>query len=63
MVTHKNLYERIIAICTELTVQDFIDRKIVLRDDGQGAYIEKWEHMTISRPTDEQLSAVLLPSE
>ena len=29
---------------------------ILLQDDGQGAYIAKWEHPTLARPTDEELA-------
>lgn len=60
MVTFDRLYDRIMVLCPELTMQDFISELIVLRDDGQGAYIYKWEHPTIARPTDEALAAVVL---
>ena len=55
------LYEKIISIYPELTIQDFnpILGTIHLQNDsdGKGDYIAKWEH-TLPRPTDEQLGAV-----
>lgn len=55
------LYEKIIAIHSELTSDDFGPRgTIVLQDDsnGRGPYIAKWEHPTLARPTQEQLDSV-----
>ena len=55
-----NLYEKIISLYPALTAEDFIGRKatILLQDnsDGNGAYIAKWEHPTLPRPTAEQLA-------
>ena len=55
------LYNKIISIYPELTIQDFspISGTILLQNDsdGKGDYIAKWEH-TLPRPTDEQLGAV-----
>jgi hypothetical protein len=55
-----NLYEKIIALYPSLTAEDFIGRNatILLQDnsDGNGAYIAKWEHPTLSRPTEEELA-------
>ena len=55
-----NIYEKIIAIYPSLTVEDFMgmNQTIYLQDDGQGAYIAKWEHPTLAKPTQEQLDAV-----
>lgn len=52
------LYEKIKAIYPELTANDFypILGTILLQDDGQGAYIAKWEHPTLAKPTDEELA-------
>ena len=52
-----NLYEKIIALYPELVTYDFAAGIITLRNDsdGKGDYIEKWDHPTLSRPTDEQL--------
>jgi len=51
------LYEKIIAIYPQLTNTDFMT-VITLQDDsdGRGAYIAKWEHPTLARPTEEQLA-------
>lgn len=52
-----NLYENIISIYPELATYDFAAGIITLRNDsdGKGDYIAKWDHPTLSRPTDEQL--------
>jgi len=55
------LYEKITTIYPQLTLQDFGQRgTIVLVDnnDGQGAFIESWNHPTLAKPTDEQLNAL-----
>lgn len=49
------LYEKIIKIYPELTFNDFLN-VIILQDDGQGAYIAKWNHPTLAKPTDEELA-------
>lgn len=51
------LYEKIIAIYPQLTDNYFMT-VITLQDDsdGRGAYIAKWEHPTLARPTEEQLA-------
>ena len=54
-----NLYEKIIAIYSELTTEDFSPRGTILLQndsDGKGDYIAKWEHPTLARPTDEELA-------
>ena len=54
------LYDKIIAIYPELTIQDFMPSQgtIGLQNDsdGKGDYIAKWEHPTLPRPTEEQLA-------
>jgi hypothetical protein len=54
-----SLHEKIIALYPNLTAEDFIPYGgvISLRNDsdGKGDYIEKWEHPTLPRPTNEQL--------
>lgn len=52
-----NLYEKIIALYPELAFYDFAFGAITLRNDSddKGDYIEKWEHSTLPRPTNEQL--------
>lgn len=53
-----NLYDKIIALYPDLTPSDFgLRGTITLSDDGDGkAYISKWEHPTLPRPTEEQLA-------
>lgn len=56
-----NLYEKIVSMYSELSVDDFgLRGSIVLQNDsdGRGDYIAKWEHPTLPRPTDEQLAGV-----
>ena len=52
-----NLYEKIMALYPTLTQEDFLT-VIRLQDnsDGMGAYIDKWEHPTLAKPTDEELA-------
>jgi len=52
------LYDKIISIYPNLTQQDFMT-VIHLQDnsDGKGAFIAKWEHPTLTRPTEAQLEA------
>ena len=54
------LYDKIKTIYPELTNADFapITGTISLQDDsdGKGAYIAKWEHPTLAKPTDEELA-------
>ena len=54
------LYEKIISIYSNLTFEDFdsIKGSIQLRNDsdGKGDYIAVWNHPTLAKPTEEQLS-------
>lgn len=51
------LYDKIMALYPDLTMQDFMTVIILQNDsDGRGDYIAKWEHPTLPRPTEEQLS-------
>jgi hypothetical protein len=56
------LYDKIKTIYPELTDADFapITGTIVLQNDsnGNGDYIAKWEHPTLTRPTQTQLDEV-----
>jgi hypothetical protein len=55
-----NLYEKIKSLYPELTDADFgIRGTITLQNDsdGKGDYIAKWEHPTLTRPTEAQLKA------
>ena len=54
------MFEKILKLYPQLTPSDFlpITGTILLQDDsdGKGAYIAKWEHPTLARPTDEELA-------
>jgi hypothetical protein len=51
------LPEKIKAIYPELQDNDFMDTIRLQNDsDGKGDYIAKWEHPTLTRPTEEQLA-------
>jgi hypothetical protein len=52
------LSEKIMALYPNLAIEDFVSGLIVLQDDsnGKGAYIAKWEHPTLAKPTDEELA-------
>jgi hypothetical protein len=51
------LYEKIKVLYPQLTDLDFMDTIRLQNDsDGRGDYIAKWEHPTLARPTEEQLS-------
>ena len=50
------LYDKIIVLYPNLTQQDFLTVITLQNDsDGKGDYIAKWEHPTLTRPTQEQL--------
>jgi hypothetical protein len=53
------LYDKIKTIYSQLTTDDFhhINGTIHLQNDGNGDYIAKWEHPTLTRPTEAQLEA------
>jgi hypothetical protein len=55
-----NLFEKIMALYPELTIQDFGLRgtiKLQNDSDGKGDYIASWSHPTLAQPTQEQLDA------
>ena len=56
------LFEKIISLYPELSENDFspFGGTIVLENnsDGAGDYIAKWNHPTLTRPTQEQLDSV-----
>ncbi len=56
-----NLFNRIILIYPELTLDDFFPCSGTIRlqndSDGNGDYIKEWNHPTLPRPTQEQLDA------
>ena len=51
------LYEKIKTLYPQLEDKDFVTVITLQNDsDGKGDYIAKWEHPTLARPTEEQLS-------
>ena len=54
------LYEKILSIYPELSSYNFENEDIILQNnsDGSGDYIAKWEHPTLTKPTEEQLLAL-----
>ena len=52
------LYQKIITLYPELADYDFADGDIKLQNDsdGKGDYIKEWNHPTLAKPTDEELS-------
>ena len=57
-----DLSDKIRKIYPELKNEDFVgpSSTISLRDDsdGNGAYIAEWNHLTLAKPTEEQLKNV-----
>ena len=54
-----SIYDEIIEVYPELTSVDFLTKIILQNDsDGVGDYIAKWEHPTLTRPTQAQLDGV-----
>ena len=51
------LADKIVAIYPELDGVLFID-DIIVQNDGNGDYIAKWEHPTLTKPTQAELDAV-----
>jgi hypothetical protein len=55
-----SLYDKILAVRPNITEDDFLPDTgtIVLQNDsdGRGDYIAKWNHPTLAKPTDEELS-------
>jgi hypothetical protein len=50
------LYDKIMALYPSLTIQDFLTTIRLQNDsDGKGDYIAKWEHPTLSKPTEDEL--------
>jgi hypothetical protein len=52
------LSEKITQIYPELTGAPLTNFGIIVQNDsdGKGAYIAKWEHPTLAKPTAEQLA-------
>jgi hypothetical protein len=51
------LHDKIISLYPELANYDFAFGNIRLQNDsdGKGDYIAKWEHPTLSKPTEDEL--------
>ena len=53
------LYNKIMALYPSLQPQDFLTVITLQNDsDGKGDYIAKWEHPTLTRPTQTQLDGI-----
>jgi hypothetical protein len=53
------LHQKIMNLYPSLTPQDFVTVITLQNDsDGKGDYIAKWEHPTLTRPTQTQLDGV-----
>ena len=54
------LVQKIMALYPELTIDDFMDGVILVRNDSNGTpdYLDQWNHPTLARPTQEQLDSV-----
>ena len=53
------LFEKIKSIYSELIDADFAPNGTILLQndsDGKGDYIKKWNHPTLTKPTDEELA-------
>ena len=51
------LYEKIKILYPQLIDDDFLTViKLQNDSDGKGDYIAKWEHPTLARPTEDQLT-------
>lgn len=51
------MYDKIMALYPSLTQQDFLTVIRLQNDsDGKGDYIASWNHPTLARPTDEELT-------
>ena len=51
------LADKIVEIYPELSGTNFIKIGIIVQNDsdGKGDYIAKWEHPTLSKPTEDEL--------
>jgi hypothetical protein len=56
----KTLYEKLITLYPDLKTEDNrLDGITLMNDsDGLGDYIYRWDNLTISQPTQEELDAV-----
>ena len=54
------LVQKIMTLYPELTIDDFMDGIILVRNDSNGTpdYLTQWNHPTLARPTKEQLDSL-----
>jgi len=52
------LFQKIKQIYPEIENECFYDIIRLVKPDNREAFIEKWEHPTLPRPTQEQLDAI-----
>jgi hypothetical protein len=53
------MFEKLLKLYPELTISDFAPFGTIFiqnDSDDKGDYIAKWEHPTLAKPTDEELS-------
>ena len=64
MITDNSLYWRIIKIYPSLTDNDFLPIsgtiELVNDSDGKGDYIKRWDHPTLTEPTETEIKEVKL---
>jgi len=53
-----NLATKLINNGQGIVLDDFISGIIRIRDDGNGEYIETWNHPTVAAPTPTELIAI-----
>jgi hypothetical protein len=56
-----NIVEKIKSIYSQLSDNDFSPHGTIMvqdNSDGKPPYIAKWEHPTLSKPSDEQLGEI-----
>ena len=54
------MYDKIIKLYPELATFDFTTVIILQNDsDGKGDYIKEWNHPTYSKPTEDELKALI----
>ena len=54
------LVQKIMFIYSELTIEDFMNGNILVRNDSnkEPDYLAQWNHPTLARPTAEQLASI-----
>ena len=54
------LVQKIMALYPELTIDDFMNGIILVRNDSNGTpdYLDQWNHSSLTRPTQAQLDSL-----